>query len=55
MKTEHKIALVALLLVALLELVALSQGIDGVLFAAAVGAISAIAGYVLKGVKNGRS
>ena len=49
MRTEHKLALVALLLIFGLETIALFKGIDGTLFAAAVGGISGIAGYVIKG------
>ena len=54
MRAEHKIALVALLLVVLLELVALSRGIDGTMFAASTGTIGGICGYVLRGVKNNK-
>jgi hypothetical protein len=52
MKTEHKIVLIAILMIFGLEFYALSMGIDGTLFAAAVGGISAIAGYVIKGRRN---
>jgi len=49
MKTEYKLVLIALLMIFVLEFYALSMGIDGMLFAAAVGGIGAIAGYIIKG------
>jgi hypothetical protein len=52
MKTEYKLALLGLLLVAGLEVFALAQGIDGTMFAASVGGIGTIVGYVLRGAKK---
>ena len=54
MKPKYIVAILALLIIGGLEFYALSKGIDGTLFAAAVGAISAISGYVIRGMKNGR-
>ena len=49
MKTEYKIVVMALLMIFGLELFALSKGIDGTVFSAAIGGIGAIIGYILKG------
>lgn len=52
MRDEHKIALIGISLIAILELVALSNGIDGIMFSAATGAIGAICGYAYKSLKT---
>ena len=49
MKAKYKVAVLAILVIAGLEVFALSQGIDGSLFAAATAGIGAIVGYVFKG------
>lgn len=48
MKTQYKIAVLGILVLAGLEAYALSQGIDGTLFSAATAGIGGIVGYVLK-------
>ena len=48
MKTEYKIALIAILMIFGLEVLALSKGIDGAVLTASVGAIGVIVGYVVK-------
>ena len=45
MKARYKVAILAILVIGALEAFALYQGVDGVLFSAAVGSIGAIVGY----------
>ena len=45
MNAKYKLAILAILIIGSLETFALSQGIDGTMFAVAVGGIGAIVGY----------
>jgi len=48
MEDKNIISIVAMILIALLEIVAMINGIDGYLFSFAVAVISGLAGYKLK-------
>ena len=48
MHVRYKVAILAILVIGVLEFYALSQGIDGTLFSTAAAGIGGIAGYVLK-------
>ena len=48
MKHKYRISLIAIAAVTLIEIVALSNGVDGTMFGAAMAAIGAIVGYNFK-------
>ena len=48
MKTQYKIAILGILAIFALEMFALSQGVNGAMFAAATAGIGAISGYVIR-------
>lgn len=52
MKAKYWIALVAIIVIGLLEVFALSKGIDGTLFSAATAGIGGIVGWVVRGSKS---